>query len=70
LNDIASVETTTALIQAKSGNTPFLFISRIANETGFFSRDVSATEYAQNFVASHNMGVVLAWLLPRLAGAL
>lgn len=63
---IASVETTSALIRAKTDPAPFLFISGIANEFGYFNRDVSDTEYAENFTASHNMGVVLAWLLPAL----
>lgn len=63
---IASVETTSALIRAKTDPAPFLFISGIANEFGYFNRDVSDTEYAENFAASHNMGVVLAWLLPAL----
>jgi hypothetical protein len=66
---IGSVDTTLALVRAKTDPAPFLFVSGIANELGFFNRDVSDTEYASNFIASHNAGVALAWLLPVLATA-
>jgi hypothetical protein len=65
---IGSVDTTLALIRAKTDPVPFLFISGIANELGFMNRDVTDTEYPANFVASHNAGIVLAWLLPILVG--
>ena len=61
---IGSIDTTSALIRAKTEPAPFLFLSGIANELGFFNRDVGDFEYAQNQVAAHNVGVVLAWLLP------
>lgn len=65
---IGSIETTGALIRALTDPVPFLFLASIANELGFFNRDISDSEYTQNFVAAHNMGVVLAWLLPVLVG--
>ena len=52
-----------------AGELPFMFISGIANELGFLNRDVFDVEYAENFTASHNTGVVLAWLLPALLTA-
>jgi hypothetical protein len=64
---IGSIDTTLALIRAKTEPAPFLFISGIANELGFMNRDVVDIEYSENFVASHNAGIVLAWLLPLLA---
>jgi hypothetical protein len=66
---IGSIDTTLALIRAKTDPAPFLFVSGIANELGFMNRDVTDTEYPENFVASHNAGVVVAWLLPILADA-
>jgi len=63
---IGSIETTSALIRAKTDPAPFMFISAIANNLGYFNRDIADNEYAQNFAASHNAGVVLAWLLPAL----
>ncbi|MDQ2834496.1 MAG: hypothetical protein M3Y50_12250 [Acidobacteriota bacterium] len=63
---VGSIETTSALIRAKTDPAPFMFISGIANSLGFFNRDIADNEYAQNFAASHNAGVLLAWLLPAL----
>jgi hypothetical protein len=63
---IGSIETTSALIRAKTDPSPFMFMSAIANHLGYFNRDIADNEYAQNFAASHNAGVVLAWLLPAL----
>ena len=62
---IGSMESTHALIREVLG-TPFLFISGIANPTGRFDFEVAPRDYAQNFVASHNAGMTLAWLLPQL----
>jgi hypothetical protein len=63
---IGSIETTSALIRAKTDPAPFLFVSGIANCLGYYNRDIADNEYAQNFAASHNAGVVVAWLLPAL----
>jgi len=63
---IGSIETTIALIRAKTDPAPFMFISAIANHLGYFNRDIADNEYVQNFAASHNAGVILAWLLPTL----
>ncbi len=63
---VGSIETTSALIRAKTDPAPFMFISGIANSLGFYNRDIADNEYAQNFAASHNAGVLLAWLLPAL----
>jgi len=61
---IASVETTSALIRAMVEPSPFLFVSAIVNDLGQLARDVTPTEYAQNFAGGHNAGIVLAALLP------
>lgn len=74
-----SLETTHGLIRAMYQQVaesdartafPFLFISGITDRVGHFADEVSKNEYAQNFAASHNMGVVLAWMVPNLVDAL
>jgi hypothetical protein len=61
-----SLETTHGLIVVASGMAPFLFISGIPNAIYRYGQEVLPREYAQNFVASHNAGVALAWMLPRI----
>jgi hypothetical protein len=75
-----SLETTHGLIRAVYGVAkpdsdsrtalPFMFISGITDRIGHFAQDVGANEYAQNFVASHNMGVVLASIIPNVVDQL
>jgi hypothetical protein len=64
-NPIGSVETTHAVIRVQS-DAPFLFVSGIANRVGKYALDAAPRDYAQNFVASHNAGVALAWLITLL----
>lgn len=64
---ISSVETTHGLIRLMIPSERFLFVSGIANRLGEFESEVKPQIYAQNFVAAHNAGVALAWMLPTLA---
>lgn len=67
----ASLETTHGLIRVLA-EAPFLFVSGVANRAYHYAEDVAQRPYAQNTVAAHNAGVVLARLLnnqARLAGA-
>ena len=61
-----SLETTHGLIRLAAGDAPFLFVSGITDRVGFFAEEVTPNEYAQNFACSHNMGVVVAWMIPRI----
>lgn len=56
-SQISGVETATALIRAKANMPSFMFISEIADESGYYRPRV------ESFCASHNMGVVLGWPL-------
>jgi hypothetical protein len=60
-----SVDTTHGVIRVQS-EAPFLFISGITDRVGWFHDEVDPRSYAQNTVAAHNAGVVLAWLLPKI----
>lgn len=62
---IGSVETTDGLIRVLGGD-QFLFISGIVNRVGHFHEDVEPRRYAQNTVAAHNAGIVLANALTNL----
>ena len=62
----ASLETTHGLIQVTCGDSPFMFISGIANRALLFDVDVGPLSYAQNTCGAHNAGIVLAWLLPKI----
>jgi hypothetical protein len=64
-----SVETTHGLIRAQSA-APFLFVSGITNRVGWFGDEVAPRLYAQNMVAAHNAGVVIAWMLPNIDNTL
>jgi hypothetical protein len=46
---------------------PFLFVSGITDRFLQFKTEVQPFDYAQNFAASHNMGVVVAWMIPNIA---
>ncbi len=58
-----SIETTHGLIRVCLDN-PFLYLSGIVNEVGAFAEEVKTKKYAQNYAASHNAAVCLAWMLP------
>jgi hypothetical protein len=62
-----SLETTHGVICLQKEAAPFLFITGIANCVGQFADETQAFIHTQNFAASHNAGVALAWMLPRLA---
>jgi hypothetical protein len=59
---IASLESTHGVIRAQS-DAPFLFISGITNRVGAFAYESQNHPYTQNFVAAHNAGVSMVWLL-------
>jgi len=61
----SSLETTHGLIRVSS-DAPFVFVSGITDPVGFFGTEVNPRSYAQNTVAAHNAGIVVAWMLPQL----
>lgn len=70
---IGSVETTHGVIRLQS-SAPFVFISGITDRAGHFDEDVNGSDSkgnkkteAQNFTASYNIGVCVAWLIPKIA---
>jgi hypothetical protein len=65
-----SLETTHGLIRTLSGDAPFIFVSGITDRVGHFPEEVDLRAYAQNFVAAHNAGIVIAWMLVRGAALL
>ena len=65
MHPIGSVETTLGVIRALS-DAPFTFVAGIANRVGCFNFETASRDYTQNFVAAHNAGIVLAWMLPLL----
>jgi hypothetical protein len=67
---IGSMETTHGIIRELSEPAPFLFVSGITDGVPFFDLQVTPRVYAQNFVAAHNAGVALAWLLPSVVAQL
>ncbi|HEU0077243.1 MAG TPA: hypothetical protein VFQ76_06315 [Longimicrobiaceae bacterium] len=66
---IASIETTHGIIRSAS-EAPFLYVSGITDTEGLFDYQVTPRRYSQNFVAAHNAGVAIAWLLPGFIDAL
>jgi hypothetical protein len=64
-----SLETTHGVVRLVLGN-QFLYVSGIANAVGKFSEEVKGNPYRQNFVASHNAAIAVAWLIPELTFAL
>ena len=63
---VGSVETTHGVIRLVIPSEQFVFVSGIANRLGYFNMEVAPRPYAQNFVASHNAAVALAWMMPAL----
>jgi len=63
---LGSLETTHGLIRVL-GSSRFIFVSGIVDRLNRFHEEVSPRPYAQNTAGAHNAGVVLAWLMPRLA---
>lgn len=63
---IGSVETTHGVIRLVLRSEQFFFVSGIANGLGAFAAETAPRDYAQNFVASHNAAISLAWMLPTL----
>jgi hypothetical protein len=61
---LGSVETTHGVVRAQS-EAPFLFVSGIAERTGFDFGSNQKTE-AQQYAASFNIGVCLAWMIGRI----
>lgn len=67
---IGSMETTHGIIRELSAPTPFLFVSGITDSVPYFDMQVTPRVYAQNFVAAHNAGIALAWLIPAITAQL
>jgi hypothetical protein len=63
---VASVETTHGIIREASDPAPFIFVSAITDRIPLFDLQVTPRTYSQNFVAAHNAGVALAWLIPEV----
>lgn len=68
---IGSMESTHGIIKEVADATVgrpvrFLFVSAITDQIPLFDIQVTPRVYAQNFVAAHNAGVALAWLLPEV----
>ncbi len=63
---VGSVETTHGVIRLVVPSPQFLFVSGIPNRLGYFNMETAPRTYAQNFAASHNAGVALAWMMPAL----
>lgn len=59
-----SLETTHGLI-CSMAKAPFVFVSGITDRVGHFSEEVAPRTYAQNVVAAHNAGIIIAWMLAR-----
>jgi hypothetical protein len=64
------METTHGIIRELSDPAPFLFVSGITDTVPYFDMQVTPRLYPQNFVAAHNAGVALAWLLPEAVAQL
>ena len=65
-HSVGSVETTHGVIRLVMRSPQFLFVSGIANRMGAFGIETAPRPYAQNFAASHNAAVALAWMMPTL----
>lgn len=64
--EIGSMESTHGLIRAFWRDAAFMFVSGITDRVPLFNQEVTPRVYAQNFVAAHNAGVVVAHLLPAI----
>jgi hypothetical protein len=60
--NIISVETTHGIIRAQWPDVPFIFVTAIANRVGSFDTE-AYNKYTQEFVASHNAGIALNYLM-------
>jgi len=69
---VGSVETTHAVIglEAMRRNARFVWVSGIANSAGHFNAQVGQRTHAHNFVAAHNAGIAVAWMVPEMVKAL
>lgn len=67
---IGSMETTHGIIRELSEPSPFIFVSGLTDTVPYFDLQVTPRVYAQNFVAAHNGGVALAWLIPEVVSQL
>jgi hypothetical protein len=63
---VGSVETTHGVVRLVVPSKQYLFVSGIANRVGYFNMEVAPRPYAQDFAASHNAGVCVAWIVPTL----
>lgn len=63
---IGSMETTHGLIRELSDPARFMFVSGITDTVPYFDMQVTPRVYSQNFVAAHNAGVAVAWLIPQV----
>lgn len=64
--ELVSVETTHGIIRAIFDDIPFIFLSGITDRVNYFNVEVAPRDYTQNFVAAHNAGIAVAWILPYL----
>jgi hypothetical protein len=60
---VGSVETTHGLIRVMC-DAPFIFVSGITDRLGYFNQELGPRTVAQNFLAAHNAGVGVVWVLP------
>jgi hypothetical protein len=63
---VGSVETTHGVVRLVVRSQQFIFVSGIANRLGYINMEVAPRSYAQNFAASHNAAIALAWSIPAL----
>lgn len=63
---VGSVETTHGVVRLVVPSQQFIFVSGIANRLGYINMEVAPRSYAQNFAASHNAAIALAWSIPAL----
>jgi len=69
---VGSVETTDAVIglEAMRRKARLVWVSGIANPVGHFNAQVGQRTHAHNFVAAHDAGISVAWLVPEMVRAL
>ena len=66
---IGSLETTHAVIAACT-TAPFMFVSGITDRIGYFDSEVIPAPYGQNFVAAHNAGLAVSFMIPQIAATM
>jgi hypothetical protein len=62
---VGSIETTHGLIRIMS-DAPFIFVSGITDRLGYFNQELGPRTVAQNFLAAHNAGIGLIWILAQI----